>query len=126
MRYGAIEIEGVTHMAHRLAYETWVGPIPDGLIVRHKCDNPPCINPEHLETGTYADNAHDRDSRGRDGIAKITGDLSSSAKLTDAQVRDIRKRLPLYEGRQVELAREYGVSDGHISAIKHGRARKAA
>lgn len=51
--------------AHRAAYESEYGPIPPGMVVRHKCDNPPCVNPEHLEVGTQADNAKDMSVRGR-------------------------------------------------------------
>lgn len=51
--------------AHRVAYERWVGPIPDGHVVRHRCDNPPCINPEHLITGTQGQNIQDMIDRGR-------------------------------------------------------------
>lgn len=50
---------------HRVVYERHFGPIPDGMVVRHKCDNPPCSNPDHLELGTKADNTQDMMSRGR-------------------------------------------------------------
>lgn len=51
--------------AHRVAYQLVKGPIPQGMVVRHKCDMPPCVNPAHLEIGTRADNVQDRVSRGR-------------------------------------------------------------
>jgi hypothetical protein len=56
---------GVQAKAHRVAYEIAVGLPPGDLVVRHKCDNPPCVNPSHLEAGTQADNVHDMVSRGR-------------------------------------------------------------
>lgn len=53
------------HKAHRLSYQLFVGPIPDAMVVRHKCDNPGCINPKHLEIGSHKDNVMDRVGRGR-------------------------------------------------------------
>jgi hypothetical protein len=50
---------------HRKTYEDFNGPIPEGMLVLHSCDNPPCYNPEHLRVGTYSDNAQDREDRGR-------------------------------------------------------------
>lgn len=63
--YGQIIRDGRRLRAHRVAYEIAYGPIPDGLVVRHKCDNPPCVRPDHLELGTRADNNQDRENRGR-------------------------------------------------------------
>ena len=59
-------------LAHRFVYENTVGPIPDGLEIRHSCDNPPCVNPEHLLPGTPADNAHDKIERRRHHCQKKT------------------------------------------------------
>jgi hypothetical protein len=63
--YGHFSLEGKVVIAHRLAFEWSNGPIPPGLVVRHRCDNPRCVNTDHLQTGTHADNGHDRHERGR-------------------------------------------------------------
>jgi uncharacterized protein (DUF433 family) len=63
--YGAFRIDGKDRRAHRVAYQLSRGPIPDGLLVRHTCDNPPCCNPNHLLLGTHADNVADRRERKR-------------------------------------------------------------
>ena len=77
--YGTLAHRGHTLNVHRVAYETWVGPIPDGLLIRHKCDNPPCINPEHLETGTKRQNTQDMMDRGRRPATR--GDLNPRAAI---------------------------------------------
>lgn len=68
--YGQIRWKYEPMIASRVAYALYVGPIPDGLLVRHKCDNPGCVNPEHLELGTSADNSADMVKRGRHHTAK--------------------------------------------------------
>lgn len=84
--YGRIMVARVKYMAHRLSYSLNNGPIPDGYVVRHKCDNPSCINPEHLEVGTQADNIADKVSRGR----QARGSGAGRAILTEESVREIR------------------------------------
>lgn len=66
--YGVVDLtrKGLFNArVHRLMYERFVGEIPEGFIVRHTCDNPPCSNPDHLEIGTQLDNVHDMFERGR-------------------------------------------------------------
>lgn len=108
--YGLIPAVDRTRRVHRVAFEVWNGPIPPGLIIRHKCDNPPCINPKHLECGTTADNAADRVSRGR----TLRGEDNLSAKLNEAKVREIRAGRPAGVAACRELARKYGVSESAI------------
>jgi hypothetical protein len=64
--YGQITVGNQTHTVHRMAYEEFVGPIPDGQLVLHHCDNPPCFCPEHLFLGTQLDNMRDRNTKRRD------------------------------------------------------------
>ena len=63
--YGAIKIAGDSVLAHRVAWELTNGPIPEGQHVLHRCDNPPCVNPSHLFTGSHADNMRDAFRKGR-------------------------------------------------------------
>lgn len=63
--YSRLVLQGVTYKLHRLAYEHFIGPIPDGLLICHICDNPPCCNPAHLYPGTPAQNMLDKVIRGR-------------------------------------------------------------
>lgn len=93
--------------AHRLSWEIHNGPIPDGLDVLHNCDNPPCVRPDHLWLGTDADNMRDRDEKGR---CRASGFPGQNAKLTEANVLDIRARYSFHKITCRMLALEYGVS----------------
>jgi len=120
--YGALWIGGGrTQRAHRVAYERWVGPIPAGDLVRHRCDNPPCINPAHLMTGSRRDNHHDAIARGR----HTRGDLHGMRKVSSADVTCIRQRLTS-GATQAELAREYDLSPSQVSNIANRRSWRAS
>jgi len=93
------------------------GPIPDGMQVLHRCDNPPCCNPAHLFLGTQADNIADMIAKRRGGA--VSGEAHYRAKLTADQVSAIRARYAAGE-TQVALAREFGVSQTNISRIVRG------
>jgi hypothetical protein len=98
-------------LAHRIAYTIQHGEIPEGLIVRHKCDNDKCINPEHLELGTHKENMEDRSKRGR--TAK--GEKHHSAKLTAAAA------LEIYNSKGHEtaeaLSKRFGISKNGVYSI---------
>lgn len=71
--YGKVWLLGSNKRSHRAAYEIMCGPIPAGAVVRHTCDNPSCCNPDHLVTGSHADNVADREARGRTARGDRTG-----------------------------------------------------
>lgn len=101
---------------HRHLYDELFGAIPDGILVRHKCDNPICINPEHWELGTHADNMHDKTVR----LRGIRGESHFRATLTDAEVLEIFNAEERY-GLRSELARKYNTHWMNIQSIRIGR-----
>ena len=110
--YGVMWWNGRNHHAQRMAWRFYRGPIPGGLQVCHHCDVRHCVNPEHLFLGTGRDNMADCVAKGRK--RGLHGSASGTAKLTEAQVRSIRRE----QGTaQRELARRYGVSVPTISMI---------
>lgn len=113
--YGSAGHKNKSVLAHRLAWELTNGPIPEGMEVCHKCDNPPCCNPDHLFLGTHADNIRDMFAKGRNNPRR--GAANSNAKLTESQVKEIRSRYANKDGNTYELAQEYGVSQVTISAL---------
>jgi hypothetical protein len=116
--YGQISLGGRAAgigATHRVAWELTYGPIPEGLVVRHKCDNPPCCEPTHLELGTQAQNVGDMIERGRQAL----GDRLPQTKLTDAQIVDIRDRVAAGELQRV-VAADFGVTQGYVSTVCAG------
>mgnify|MGYP001231011239 CR=1 FL=1 len=117
--YGHMYVDGRWEGAHRLAYSLYVGPIPDGMVVMHKCDNPACVNHRHLTIGTPRQNIHDCIKKNRARRGRFPGEMNPSAKLTSDQVREIRAE-PRPYGYRIQLAKKYGVSPGTISKIVSG------
>ena len=115
--YGRIKVNGRALRAHRVAYELYRKPIPAGMSVLHACDNPACANPSHLFLGTPADNSADMVKKDR----QAKGEANSSAKLTEADVIAIKKRLAAGGETQRSVAADYGVDQSLISYIKTGR-----
>lgn len=111
--YGRLRLNGKAVSAHRISYDSFVGPIPDGLLVCHTCDNRKCVNPEHLFLGTHADNGADMAQKGR--AADKSGLNNGRAKLTEADVLAIRA-----DTRSgPKIAKEYGLSRQSVQNIRH-------
>lgn len=120
--------------AHRVSWELHFGPIPDGAQVLHRCDNPPCVNPEHLFLGDNTANVADKVSKGRCASMKreqnpmwrnfacaIRGEQVTGSKLDAEQVMEIR-RLHACGRSQNSLARQFGVRQSSVWAIVHFKA----
>ena len=145
--YGVFSFLSKPLGTHRVSRIIHYGKIPEGKQVLHRCDNPSCLNPEHLFLGDNKDNVMDRVNRGRGGGNKITGDNNGmrrhperlskgdkhwtrmhpanvqkgethgASKLTESMVYEIRKRYSGGNCYQYELAKEYGVTKALISFI---------
>lgn len=103
----------IPRLAHRVSWELHRGPIPDGMSVLHTCDNPPCVKPEHLFLGTQLDNVRDCIAKGR----RPVGEQSATAKVTEAQVIEMRQRFAAGEHNFNMFGREYGISAIEARAI---------
>ena len=115
--YGRVRVDnsGRTTLAHRLAWELTHGEIPEGVVVRHRCDNPPCCNPDHLDLGSIQDNSDDCVARGR--VARA--DRLPQTKLTTGHVLEMRKLRN--EGQTYDaLGRRFGVSASQARRIVRG------
>jgi hypothetical protein len=121
--YGRLSLDGRWTTAHRLSFEVANGPIPEGKFVLHRCDNPPCVRPEHLRLGTPQENTRDMLAKGRAALMGAKGESNSHAKLTEEQVIAVRQRFQ--HGEMIRrLALEYGVGVSSISNVVNGRTWK--
>lgn len=105
--------------AHRYIWMLFYGEIPDGMVVMHACDNPPCINPFHLKLGTNKDNVVDMQQKGR----KPRGERAYQARLTDAQAEQIIEALRA-DSSLTRIGKQFGVSKHVINDIKRGKTWK--
>ena len=117
--YGRIRSGGRPAKAHRVAWELYRGSVPEGMFVCHRCDNPSCVNPDHLFLGTPADNMRDMIAKGR----AHHGERHPSHKLTDEQVEQIRSLAGTMSQRAI--ARMFGVKQPAICRILSGKRRAA-
>ena len=118
--YGRFCFNKTVRFAHRAAYEIYVGPIPDGMVVCHKCDVPACVNPDHLFIGTQFDNLRDMASKGRRYKPEWRGETHPRSKLTDEIVQAIRAERAATGLSFSELGKKYGVVHSTIAVVIRG------
>lgn len=110
--YGQIAIGRLAKLAHRVSYQIYVGPIPRGLFICHRCDNKACVNPSHLFAGTRAQNTADMILKGR----QSRGETHPSSKLTKQQADMIRM-----DARPSRvIGQEFGIASSSVCAIRRG------
>jgi len=113
--YGIFILAKKAIRAHRFSYQLWVGPLADEDVVMHTCDNPPCVNPSHLRKGTRLDNNRDAASKQRHRF----GERHGMSVLSHADISKIADD----PRTQIQIAAEYGITQGHVSRIKSGKRR---
>ena len=125
--YGTLFYKGKSWQLHRLV---WClrnkMPIPKGMVLRHKCDRPSCINLNHIEVGTQEENMRDRHERGGYEKGVTAGSKNGNSKLTDFQVRRIRRMYATGKYTQQQLGTRFGVSKTQIRNIVKGYQRQSA
>lgn len=112
--YGSFQFNKRRGLAHRWAWELYCGEIPKGLSVLHECDNPYCVNTDHLFLGTRADNIQDMCAKNRQRGA--VGQANGNAKLTAEQVVAIRA-----SGNSIKsICEEFGIKKSMVFNIRAG------
>ncbi len=118
--YGEFRVGDKIKKAHRVAYKAEIGLIPDGINVCHSCDNPPCCNPRHLFLGTQKENMRDAEDKGRLYRVDGRGSKNSQVKLTESEVRQIRRKYIPRKVTYAMLAMEFGISLSQARRIVKG------
>ena len=111
-RYAGIVIDGKLAYAHRVAWELHNGPIPDGMSVCHRCGESRCVNPRHLELKQIGGGGNAASKKSQKGTPRV-----AATKLTEDQVREIRRLFDTGDFSKRKLARMFGVSRPHIVNI---------
>lgn len=123
--YGKFKLYGKMERAHRVAWLLPYGAIPVGQHVLHRCDNPPCVRPDHLFLGTNRDNIQDRTIKGRSKNA-IEAMRRVRTKLTDEQIQEIRRLYVPHTMTIAMLAEQFATTKSYISNILHGNRRQSS
>lgn len=139
--YPRLRVFGALFKGHRLVYEMEFGEIPDGMLVCHKCDNPPCCNPNHMFIGSPKDNMSDASKKGRlatgdrhgskpgrkkkenfkvDKHTRTTGEMASGSKFKDSTVLEVYEKYKRGGISQAQLAKDYNMSASHVWGIVNG------
>ena len=122
--YGRIHIAGGRNFgAHRVAYGLLVGPIPAGMCVCHRCDNPGCVNPRHLFVASQEDNMRDMIRKGRTALCGVRGVDHWRAKFSPEEINELR-RLVASGMSQAEAGRLFHMSHTNVSNVVHRRTWK--
>jgi len=117
--YGRLRFNGVAWDTHILSWKIHNGDIPKGMCICHTCDNPACVNPNHLFMGSYAQNSADMKAKNRHAF----GEKNGMSKLSNKEVLSIRKDLKAGVS-SILLAKQYGVHPNHILRIKRNESWK--
>lgn len=126
---GSVAVNGYPRYSGRAVHrEVWKQshrlPIPPGLVIAHRCDNPPCIRPDHLFLATQGGNVYDMHSKGRQGGGTLKGSQVPTHKLTEAQVLELRRLRQSEALSYHELGRRFGVSRRTAGLIVERKAWK--
>jgi hypothetical protein len=121
--YGRLGVTKGWRGAHRVAYELFVGTVPQDMFVCHRCDTPACVNPSHLFLGRPIDNTADMIAKGRIRTGRLFGDSNPNGIVGSSQLGELRA-LAMAGATSRQLAERYGISVPHARDLMTGRRRK--
>jgi len=116
--YGRLRVGEKTYRAHRVSYELFNGPIQEGMFICHTCDNPSCVNPQHLFQGSNRDNILDAIAKGHK--LSVKGENHGMSRLSSQQVSEIRNLYLSGVLSQASIGLIYGISQTHVGRITRG------